>query len=535
MRFFSTLSPQKVFLTALLFSIAQGLPAPKAVNEPVLSPAIPADAEVDAEELAARDELEKRSTQGGQLNLVNGTPYKWKITSYDEYQITGSWKGGFAGNPEVASLGGSFRIHIEFDTSMFVTESDTNGYATYQMEGCMGSDGNICQFTMLARGFGHGTSKFEISARLDNIAALGYGVGSVIDLGWTHDHDCAFVLSGDTTQGFGTTRPPTNWMQMNLPTIGTRKLKDISMPGSHDSGMSTVTSSTLLAFEGNTLTQWHSIYDQLMYGARYFDIRPVVSSGEFRLGHYSHIMDNSWQGMSGQRLADVIVQINDFTEDYGELVILNLSHDLLTDIGNDNYQSFDQGWWDSLLNTLSNPDTGLKRIYITDQDPATVNLMTEPLNKFIGSGQGAVLIICDPGRGIGTNDGQINIDAFRSKGFYARSQYDPIDSYTGSKDLEAVVTDQINKMNARDVNRPFLLSWTITLSDWQDNIPGLASLRDTADEMNDLLWSRLTPAVNANTWPSILYIDSMGGKDGNAKNNYAALAMAINYIARPTA
>ncbi|WP_224244333.1 hypothetical protein [Hyalangium gracile] len=57
----------------------------------------------------------------------------------------------------------------------------------------------------------------------------------------------------------------------------------------HDSGMSTLSSGTAFANAGNVITQTTSIFGQLTLGARYFDIRPVISGGQFSTGHYGHV------------------------------------------------------------------------------------------------------------------------------------------------------------------------------------------------------------------------------------------------------
>jgi hypothetical protein len=67
--------------------------------------------------------------------------------------------------------------------------------------------------------------------------------------------------------------------------------------GSHDAGMYILTDGTALANECNTLTQSNKVFQQLMFGMRYFDVRPVIGpQGEYWEGHYSQLSNITWQG-----------------------------------------------------------------------------------------------------------------------------------------------------------------------------------------------------------------------------------------------
>ena len=128
-------------------------------------------------------------------------------------------------------------------------------------------------------------------------------------------------------------------------------------------------------------------------GSRYFDLRPVISGGVYKAGHYSYIDAlNSWQGGNGQTIAEIIQQINAFTASNKELIILNLSHDYNTDAGNDPYRSFTQAEWDALFEQLA----GLSNLWVAPGDPTTVDLTTVKLNNFIGGGRAAVVVIVEP-------------------------------------------------------------------------------------------------------------------------------------------
>lgn len=93
-------------------------------------------------------------------------------------------------------------------------------------------------------------------------------------------------------------------MQQSLGILLNRTLRQLCLPGSHDSGMSRKTGDTTFGKGALILTQTLSIKDQLYAGCRYFDIRPVITGGKWATGHYTRIEQlNTWQGGNGEYLA----------------------------------------------------------------------------------------------------------------------------------------------------------------------------------------------------------------------------------------
>lgn len=70
------------------------------------------------------------------------------------------------------------------------------------------------------------------------------------------------------------------WMSMSLGWLGTRSLRRICMPGTHNSGVtkSSVKVSSIIVPPTAVICQSGSIWEQLRWGARYFDIRPAYSN-----------------------------------------------------------------------------------------------------------------------------------------------------------------------------------------------------------------------------------------------------------------
>jgi hypothetical protein len=111
-----------------------------------------------------------------------------------------------------------------------------------------------------------------------------------------------------------------------------------------------------------------------MAGSCYFDLRPVLSNGQWIAGHYSEAGD-IWLGGNGQSLSDIIRQINDFTSQYQELIIINLSHTLDTD---NDYKDLSQTQWNALFTTLK----GINNRRIVS-NPGSTDFSNSRLGDFI--------------------------------------------------------------------------------------------------------------------------------------------------------
>ena len=199
---------------------------------------------------------------------------------------------------------------------------------------------------------------------------------TVLDLGWNHGYPTdffgtplnasgngcvTFILSMDPAGNLHSSADEnwSTWMQANLATLGGRTLRQLCMPATHDSGMSQI-GSCRGAIADNTQTQTQGILGQLTQGARYFDIRPVISDGIFVTGHYGYVPAvKAVEGCNGQSIAGIISDINSFTSDRAELIILSLGGDWNTDVGGPNYRSLNQGEWNSLLQELQ----GINALY----------------------------------------------------------------------------------------------------------------------------------------------------------------------------
>jgi len=219
-------------------------------------------------------------------------------------------------------------------------------------------------------------------------------------------------------------------------------------------------------------------------------------------------------GGNGQPFEGIIREINAFTQNNKELIILNLSCDVNRD---DGYRPLNQAEWAQLLEQLTGEE-GLNHLFVAP-NPTSVDLTTLPLNQFIGTNQAAVLII------VHSNSYSVILGEHHHRGAYNYSQMNMICEHTQNLELDVMVNRQLQLMRN---NRPspdsplFLLSWT-------HRDPGKVLFGSSVLELSEKTWSRiytdLFPKCSKDTYPNILYLDGLVG------NDITALAMAINHIA----
>lgn len=320
---------------------------------------------------------------------------------------------------------------------------------------------------------------------------------------------------------FGLNGSESDWMQQSLDMFGERTLSQICITGSHDSGMSSFHNPTVGAEPCNTRTQIQTVWGQLVDGARYFDIRPTISSGEYYTGHYSDTGSAlGWQGANGQKIDTIVTDINRYLEHHNELVILNISHDLQTDA---DYRRLNQSEWNRLLSKLN----GIDPKYLL-HEPHNTDLTSLRIRDLIRDG-GRVMVIARP------EAADISLGAYENNGFFIGDRFNIYDDYAGTNDLGDMVTDQVGKMQDHAAAGYFLLSWTLTQSSDQavhcalecklgtiwDIVDLFADLDATpilklAEQANAVLRHNATlmDAVSATCFPNIVYIDAVAPPAG---------------------
>ena len=189
-------------------------------------------------------------------------------------------------------------------------------------------------------------------------------------------------------------------------------LRQILWPGSHDARMHVARDLTMYATAGNTVTQLHSIREQLDLGVRLFDVRPNIKNGEFVCGHVNNCGPMlGWQGWFGKRLQDVVQGINDFTAQHvGECVIVHI-HDFCGFDADHEFRGFDQNEWRNVYDELAKLNNLLK----LSDDEKEKPLSSFGWQKVVPEGKSTVIVVMSAGETyMSSNHGQ---------GFYKSGQW----------------------------------------------------------------------------------------------------------------
>ena len=434
------------------------------------------------------------ATIGSDLTIVNATPYKFVEVSTTGYSGDQPYEIDWNVADTIKS-GGSVTTRQEWENN-FWNETDANAKTTYKLAG------TPYQFAIFAL-YANVNGGRQRAYGLEAINLPGDPADGTEILQPTNDNGQNSIVIAGTKNRFTYGNDQSDWMQNSLSTIGDKTLRQISIPGSHDSGMSEVEGGTAGGTSANVQTQTLNIGGQLEYGVRYFDIRPVIAGGVFRAGHYTDLSLFGTAGANGQSIDSMVSQINQFTRKHHELIILNLSHDLNTDSGTKNYPDLDQDQYNRLLKLLS----GIHQLYVAPH-PDNVDLTKVTMNRFIGGGRSAVVVIAKP-----SGDG-ISLGGYAKKGFYTADHFPVYDSYSNTDDFNQMAQDQLGKMAAqRKAGNEFLLSWTLTLSGFNNVNPFGGSILGLAQEANQNLARMLFDGkrVDTSIFPNIIYTDNVGG------------------------
>jgi hypothetical protein len=249
--------------------------------------------------------------------------------------------------------------------------------------------------------------------------------------------------ASNPSRASGPAAKPVPWMQDHLDSLGDRPLKRLVLPASHDSAMYQSGFPESLA-----RTQDLTIYGQLSYGIRYFDLRPQWDDGKLFLHHGP---------VRGPRLAEVLDDVRQFaSEGHRELVILKFSH----------YQAFHG---EAYLSMAKQIKASLDPWLYTSL-PRGRRLADITLAEYVERGC-AVLVLCD---GNEPRD-------HRREGIWVYRDWDSrdpeqgdlrvYDQYSNTMSYSSMKTDQFDKFHRYDGKCKyrrevpcdlFLLSWTLT-------------------------------------------------------------------------
>ena len=135
----------------------------------------------------------------------------------------------------------------------------------------------------------------------------------------------AILMSGQALAGPAGSYDTASWMGDIYQGREATQLRDIVIPGTHDSGTYNFSSSSDVApgqpgyyeLAKGIVADWgrthsYNIYDQLQRGIRYFDLRINKHEGEFVMVH----------GLVGMKLIDILAQVKQFSDEHPKEIIL---------------------------------------------------------------------------------------------------------------------------------------------------------------------------------------------------------------------
>ncbi|KAL5051346.1 hypothetical protein BDW71DRAFT_52015 [Aspergillus fruticulosus] len=431
------------------------------------------------------------------ITIVNLTPHRFKLDSTHSYQMdTFDW----ADIPP-----GRARQNIaHYSTRLTANPVDTGGEAYYSIAGT--------------------SKKFEIRAtthipdtywRRTVIDLSDMGLGQREYLDPRAEVPVTLVITGSDSYGFmaSLTHGSLNWMKQMYNVIKDRPLQHLVMPGTHDSGMSTISGKIVsIGSAANTQTQGLNIYDQLRVGARWFDLR-IMSVHQSDTTDYAfwvaHVNDETADipvGNTGESLTDIISEVNRFTsENPGEIIFLKLRYL----IGIKRLPGGAIRWDTAIVNNFFSE---LKKI---NNRCANLDTNTEfqrrKASYFLdqNNGNGCVLFLLD-----GSNIPSGVPSSSPSDGIYPASAMTVNDHWSNLATTQPVAEDQIAVWSAIDRVSPFTNDQFL-ISQWLVSADALQTTALTIQNIaimptNPALYWAGVNAMNPTKWPNVLLVDYIG-------------------------
>lgn len=300
-------------------------------------------------------------------------------------------------------------------------------------------------------------------------------------------------LSFDVALSDATSLDAANWMASNLEWLGEKTLKELCIPGTHNSGMNKLFGGTAFAKPCNIVNQDRNIRRQLELGIRFFDIRPVLAKGGYRTGHYTKVFGGVWQGGYGHAIRTIVDNINAFTQTHSEVIFLRLSHTHNTD---DGYRPFNQTEWNKLFDILDKTEN----LYHGPEDTYFPVLTLETLLDY-GNKSAVIYIVDEP-------NNVVYLGSRVGKGFFYHYSLNLFDQYSSTNKIDFLYMDQLAKMKRMAKRRYFLLSWTLTQTGFDATMcPTMGkSTKDLALLAGKRLRSMLAQVTNY-VYPNIINSD----------------------------
>ena len=248
--------------------------------------------------------------------------------------------------------------------------------------------------------------------------------------------------------------------------IDEKKLCEIMIPGSHDSGMSILKHCTMRKIiAGYTQTQRLSFLKQLQTGTRYFDIRIDYDHGELVTYH----RNDGALGCNGQSLISILEEMKSFLISHPtEFLILKFSH--IRNYGKSHNPT-------NTKRIIENTIEAYREFFFCSTSSNTILA-----DMTIGAFRGKAILAFDYDEHISTSKGRFR---YQNKQWtYRKDNLSVYDVYSNTYDYEKMKEDQINKWKNNSQFRSgylFLLSWTLTADPGKPS-PGIDILSRTANK-----------------------------------------------------
>ncbi|MBF7141406.1 MULTISPECIES: phosphatidylinositol-specific phospholipase C domain-containing protein [Pseudomonas] len=253
-----------------------------------------------------------------------------------------------------------------------------------------------------------------------------------------------------------------------------KKLGYLTLPGSHDSGMSETSHCTFpIVVPSYTKTQDFSVETQLIHGVRYFDLR--IDYDHDKLVTYHR--EGPW-GCNGEGLVKILASVSLFLFNHPtETVILKFSH--IRDY-EDHYEEDTKRRISELVSTYFRGSA-----YVTSLPNPNI------LERTVGELAGKAVYVYDYDEYIDPSIG--NFRYGENSGHFK-----VYDVYSNASSYEAMKADQLSKWkqyNKPGEGRLFLLSWTLT------------PISQESRAANEKLKEVLSQEVPSRSRPGIVYMD----------------------------
>ncbi|KAK3899833.1 PLC-like phosphodiesterase, partial [Staphylotrichum tortipilum] len=432
------------------------------------------------------------------ITIVNLTPYRFVKTSQHSNQIDpfdfGDIPSGRARqNTVVYSSSGNL--------------VDCNGEAYFKLEG------TDTTFEVRATTHRHDELPFRTVFEL-----TGMGLGQREYQNPCETSGVTLVITGSEEYGYmsSLTFQPCNWMNELYNVIKDWQFRHIVMPGTHDAGMTTISTDSGWSGGGiksNTQTQSLSIFDQLRTGSRYFDMRLVsVGSAEFWAAHVGDENSPNPSGATGAKLTDMIGQLNTFMSQYpGELIIWHIRYmrnfQSLSEPGN---AAHDPPLWTNetaqrFYNTLATLDNRC----LESNGKAPLQLQNIPTFLDQNDKKGCVLLLTDPGSNL--PEGVAGYD--RALSVYPSSDLN-VDDYWAEKDNTIDNSEaQVSHMKGvpRDKSSKdafYIMQWQCTPNAADGGRYGLDAIALWSS--NPALYWDAVNAMSSTSFPTVMMVDYIG-------------------------